>query len=195
MSTGTVRVSVFGKTDLGRTRDHNEDTFLVADLTTGQAVSSLAAAEHVIGPRGSLFMVADGMGGAAAGELASSMAAQVIFEHLSTEWRNDKDGSGERFAFRMREAVDRANAEIHAYAQQHPDVRGMGTTLTAAGVFGVRVALLSGNTNTLPVSIQFDADTTLHPQTLTVTRSVNTVVKPHSAGSGVGLFQPNHVGL
>ncbi len=141
MSTGTVRVSVFGKTDLGRTRDHNEDTFLVADLTTGQSVSSLAAAEHVIGPRGSLFMVADGMGGAAAGELASSMAAQVIFEHLSTEWRNDKDGSGERFAFRMREAVDRANAEIHAYAQQHPDVRGMGTTLTAAGVFGSTIYL------------------------------------------------------
>ncbi len=141
MSTGTVRVSVFGKTDLGRTRDHNEDTFLVADLTSGQAVSSLTAAEHLIGPRGSLFMVADGMGGAAAGELASSMAAQVIFEHLGTHWRNDKDGSGERFAFRMREAVDRANTEIHSYAQQHPDVRGMGTTLTAAGVFGSTIYL------------------------------------------------------
>jgi protein phosphatase len=136
MSTGTVRVSVFGKTDLGRTRDHNEDTFLVDDLSSGQAVASLSPAEHVIGPRGSLFMVADGMGGAAAGELASSMAAQLIFEHLNREWRNDKDGSGERFAFRMREAVERANAKIHAYALQHPDVRGMGTTLTAAGVFG-----------------------------------------------------------
>lgn len=136
MTKGSVRVSVFGKTDLGRTRDHNEDTYLVADLSTGSVVSSLAAAEHTIGPRGSLFMVADGMGGAAAGELASSMAAQVIFEHLNAHWRGDADGSSERFAFRIREAVERANAEIHAYSQEHADVRGMGTTLTAAGVFG-----------------------------------------------------------
>jgi protein phosphatase len=136
MTRGAVRVSVFGKTDLGRTRDHNEDTFLVADLSTGTVVSSLTAAEHVVGPRGSLFMVADGMGGAAAGELASSMAAQLIFDHLNTAWRTDADSSGERFAFRLREAVELANAEIHAYAQAHSDVRGMGTTLTAAGVFG-----------------------------------------------------------
>lgn len=136
MTKGSVRVSVFGKTDLGRTRDHNEDTYLVADLSSGSVVSSATAAEHVVGPRGCLFMVADGMGGAAAGELASSMAAQVIFEHLSTTWRTDADASGERFAFRLREAVERANAEIHAYAQEHADVRGMGTTLTAAGVFG-----------------------------------------------------------
>jgi len=136
MTRGSVRVSVFGKTDLGRTRDHNEDTYLVADLSTGSVVSSTTAAEHAIGPRGSLFMVADGMGGAAAGELASSMAAQVIFEHLNTSWRTDTEGSSERFAFRIREAVERANAEIHAYALEHADVRGMGTTLTAAGVLG-----------------------------------------------------------
>lgn len=136
MTRGSVRVSVFGKTDLGRTRDHNEDTYLVADLSTGSAVSSTSAADHAIGPRGSLFMVADGMGGAAAGELASSMAAQVIFDHLNSSWRADTDATSERFAFRIREAVERANAEIHAYALEHADVRGMGTTLTAAGVIG-----------------------------------------------------------
>ncbi len=136
-----IRVSVFGRTDLGRTRDHNEDTFLVADLDAPQVLPSLTVAEQVIGPRGSLFMVADGMGGAAAGEIASSMAAQQIFDHLAKVWSHDPDNSPQQFALRMREAVEHANAEIHAYASEHPEVRGMGTTLTAAGVHGPNLFL------------------------------------------------------
>lgn len=136
MTLGPVRVSVFGKTDLGQTRDHNEDTFLVADLSTGNANLQPEVRCHEIGPRGSLFMVADGMGGAAAGELASEMAAKSIYKHLSTTWTADQDTSPERFAFRMREAVELANQEIYEYARAHPDVRGMGTTVTAAGVHG-----------------------------------------------------------
>ena len=136
MSAGPVRVSVFGKTDLGRTRDHNEDTFLVADLSSGHANLKPEVRDHVIGPRGSLFMVADGMGGAAAGELASQMAVDLIYRHLSAVWATDPDVSEERFAYRMREAVERANQHIHNYARDHVEVRGMGTTATVAGVFG-----------------------------------------------------------
>ena len=136
-----IRVSVFGRTDLGRTRDHNEDTFLVADLDSPQVLPSLSVSEHVIGPRGSLFMVADGMGGAAAGEIASSMAAQQIYDHLAKVWSHDPDNTPQQFALRMREAVEHANAEIHAYATEHPEVRGMGTTLTAAGVHGPNLFL------------------------------------------------------
>jgi serine/threonine protein phosphatase PrpC len=136
VSAAPVRVSVFGKTDLGRTRDHNEDTFLVADLSSGNASLLPEVREHVIGPRGSLFMVADGMGGAAAGELASEMAADLIYRHLSTAWAQDEDASPARFAFRMKEAVELANQQIYGYAREHPEVRGMGTTVTAAGVFG-----------------------------------------------------------
>jgi PPM family protein phosphatase len=131
-----ILASVFGKTDRGRTRDHNEDTFLVADLSTGNASLMPEVREHAIGPRGSLFMVADGMGGAVAGELASEMAADLIYRHLATAWAADPDSSAERFAFRMREAVLLANARIYAYAREHPEVRGMGTTVTAAGVYG-----------------------------------------------------------
>jgi PPM family protein phosphatase len=131
-----ILASVFGKTDRGRTRDHNEDTFLVADLSTGNASLMPEVREHEIGPRGSLFMVADGMGGAVAGELASEMAADLIYRHLATAWASDPDSSAERFAFRMREAVLLANARIYAYAREHPEVRGMGTTVTAAGVYG-----------------------------------------------------------
>ena len=131
-----VRVSVFGKTDLGLTREHNEDTFLVADLSTGEASLQPEVRSHLVGPRGSLFMVADGMGGAAAGELASAMAADIIYRHLSTTWTQDADVTAARFAFRMKEAVELANQQIYGYAREHPDVRGMGTTVTAAGVFG-----------------------------------------------------------
>ncbi len=136
MTGAPVRVSVFGKTDLGLTRDHNEDTFLVADLSSGNASLQPDVRDHEVGPRGSLFMVADGMGGAAAGELASAMAAEVIHHHLATAWAADSEVSAARFAYRMKEAVELANREIYGYAREHPDVRGMGTTVTAAGVFG-----------------------------------------------------------
>src|SRR5215210_8289479 len=136
MTNGSVRVSVFGKTDLGRTREHNEDTFLVADLSTGNASLQPEVRNHEIGPRGSLFMVADGMGGAAAGELASAMAADLIHRHMATAWATDTTNTADRFAFRMKEAVELANTQIYAYAREHPEVRGMGTTVTAAGIFG-----------------------------------------------------------
>ncbi len=139
--TANVLVSVFGKTDLGRTRDHNEDTFLVADLARREADISVGANDHAVGPRGSLFIVADGMGGAAAGELASSMAAHHIYEHLETRWMADPDTSGDRFALYLREAVEYANQLIHGYSQAHPEVRGMGTTVTAAGVHDTRLYL------------------------------------------------------
>ena len=100
MTNGSVRVSVFGKTDLGRTREHNEDTFLVADLSTGKASLQPEVRSHTIGPRGSLFMVADGMGGAAAGELASAMAADRIHRHMATVWATEAMATAARFAYR-----------------------------------------------------------------------------------------------
>ena len=131
-----VRVSLCGRTDLGRTRDHNEDTFLVADLTTDRAELTPDVRDHEVGARGSLLLVADGMGGAAAGELASSMASGEILDYLRRVWREDAAPSGQLFARRMREALEHANTRLHEYAAAHPEVRGMGTTATAAGVIG-----------------------------------------------------------
>jgi PPM family protein phosphatase len=141
MSGSALRVTVFAKTDLGQSRDHNEDTFLVADLSTGRSSLMPDVREHEVGPRGSLFMVADGMGGAAAGELASEMAADIIYRHMSTAWTSDGEVSAQRFAYRMREAVELANGELFRYAAEHPEVRGMGTTVTVAGVFGTDLYL------------------------------------------------------
>src|SRR5256886_1153370 len=87
-----VKVEVFAKTDLGRTRDHNEDHFLVADLTRRDASLKPAVRAHEVGERGSLFVVADGMGGAAAGELTEEEAAKserrnIILQALGPDAR------------------------------------------------------------------------------------------------------------
>jgi protein phosphatase len=136
-----IRVQVFGKTDVGRSREHNEDRFLVADLTRKDASLQPQVRQHDLGERGSLFVVADGMGGAAAGELASQMATDTIFAHLLKAWNAETEATPQRFAHRLKEAVEVANANIHAHAKAHPEVRGMGTTTTAAGVLGEHLYL------------------------------------------------------
>ncbi len=131
-----IKVQVFAKTDLGKTRDHNEDRFLVADLTRRAASLLPQIREHEVGERGSLFAVADGMGGAAAGEVASEMATQTIYEQMIHAWGAEPEATPQRFAYRLKEAVEVANGRIHAYAKAHPEVRGMGTTTTAVGILG-----------------------------------------------------------
>ena len=55
---------------------------------------------------------------------------------------NDDQRTGrQRFAYRMKEAVELANNRIHQHAKDHPEVRGMGTTATVAGVFGADLYL------------------------------------------------------
>jgi len=134
-----TKISVFGKTDVGCTREHNEDCFLVADLTTRQASLLPEVREHEVGRKGSLLVVADGMGGAAAGEVASEMATEVVYEHLLGTWFNDDEDTPQQFAFRLREAIEEANRKIHAHAKENPEMRGMGTTITAAGILGDHV--------------------------------------------------------
>ena len=131
-----IIVHVFGRTDVGRTREHNEDCFVVADLTTMNATLQPEVREHRPGARGTLFMVADGMGGAAAGEIASQMATEVMLEDLEARWREAGASDAETFVLALRTAVETVNARIHRYAIEHPENRGMGTTTTAAGLLG-----------------------------------------------------------
>lgn len=138
---GEIIVHVFGRTDVGRTREHNEDSFIVADLTTMNATLQPEVRQHVPGPRGSLFMVADGMGGAAAGEVASAMATEVVLTELDRRWRQAPDSTPETFARAIKSATESANARIHKYAAEHPENRGMGTTATIAGVLGDKIFL------------------------------------------------------
>lgn len=79
----------------------------------------------------SLAVVADGMGGHNAGNVASSLAV----EHVATELK--KGGAGSPASL-VRNAVNRANSAVYDYAAAHPECRGMGTTLVLALVFKTR---------------------------------------------------------
>jgi PPM family protein phosphatase len=132
-----VVISVFGRTDVGRTREHNEDAFIVADLTTNKATLEPEVRRHTPGAKGSLFMVADGMGGAAAGEIASAMAVEIVLAELRATWVGRPDARGsEGFARALKQATRAANDQINAYASRHQEYRGMGTTATIAGFLG-----------------------------------------------------------
>ena len=101
-----------GLTDPGRRRRHNEDAFVCEPP---------------------LFAVADGMGGAQAGEVASRLAA--------TAFRDFHDADALDPEARLRSIIQEANRRIYARASSDPHASGMGTTITAALVSGARVAV------------------------------------------------------
>ena len=131
-----IVVHVYGRTDVGRAREHNEDAFAVADLTAGTVTLAPEAHTYRVGERGLLFMVADGMGGAAAGELASAMAVDVVLDELRARWGAAPHHDPETFAAGLRASTETANSRIHRFASDHPEHRGMGTTATIAGLLG-----------------------------------------------------------
>lgn len=129
-------MDVCGRTDVGRTRDHNEDAFLVADVSAGAPLPQAGVVDYSASDRVLLFMVADGMGGAAAGEIASAMAVQTVMESVPAAWMNSPSRDGRALAHAIREAAEEANRRIHAAALEQPEFRGMGTTATIAGLLG-----------------------------------------------------------
>ena len=138
---GGVTVHVFGRTDVGRVRDHNEDSFLVADLSTENASLQPEVRTHRVGSAGTLFMVADGLGGAAAGEIASDLAINTVYEEVRDRWAKGERRDAQSFAAALKGATDAANSKIFSYALEHPEHRGLGTTATIAGVLGDTVYL------------------------------------------------------
>jgi PPM family protein phosphatase len=114
-------------TDVGRTREHNEDNFLV-DKKLG------------------LFVVCDGMGGHAAGEVASALAVRTLHDEIRKEADMLRDyaeraSGGARVSKRdilsmLEFAVNRASQKVHVEAAKDAKKRGMGTTLVALLIVG-----------------------------------------------------------
>src|SRR5581483_5328559 len=114
-----MKLIPYSLTDVGRKRDHNEDSFLVRDDV-------------------GLFAVADGMGGHQAGERASRMALDKLAQILKRpEGAADRDD----VLARLRDATQAAGAAIFDAAQADPSLAGMGTTMTALWFHGGRAYL------------------------------------------------------
>lgn len=120
-----MNIRLSARTDVGRRRKSNEDAYLVD--------SSL----H-------LYVVADGMGGHAAGEVASALAVETIQDYVSTH-REEIDSFSEgtpkqRQKIRkiIKDSVRKASQKIHKEARKDKDLRGMGTTVSAMLIAGGR---------------------------------------------------------
>lgn len=121
-----MSLDFWAATDVGRTRDHNEDNFLVARKLN-------------------LFVVADGMGGHAAGEVASNIAVheahRVIAEHagiIERYRRTGGDAEKEAVLELVEESISTACATVFRLAQEDPSKKGMGTTLSLMLIVGNR---------------------------------------------------------
>src|SRR5580692_9634449 len=122
-------IRFYAATDVGKVRDHNEDNFLV-DKKLG------------------LFIVADGMGGHAAGEVASAMAVRAVHEEIKREKEMLDDYVAKSTGANkvtpkdivalLETAVQRACSKIHEEALSDTSKRGMGTTLSAVLVLGAQ---------------------------------------------------------
>jgi serine/threonine protein phosphatase PrpC len=112
-------VEVAGQTDVGRKRSHNEDSFAIL-------------------PEYGLFMVADGMGGHAFGEIASQMAVDTLHEFFAATtddslraWSYQLDRARLYEQDRLETGIKLCNHRIYEFGQRFCSERGMGTTLCA----------------------------------------------------------------
>lgn len=125
-------VDICGKSDVGLVRQHNEDSYLYGNLETGEKSTQADPRSLRIEQGPAVLIVADGVGGAASGELASSIATDCIFSELQNWWRSDNGRDAATIAVAMRNAIDVANQSIWGKAQGMPAHHGMGTTATIA---------------------------------------------------------------
>lgn len=138
---GSIKVTVVGATDVGRVREHNEDNFLVADMTAAKRAENGESLSSELGEKGILLAVADGMGGAASGELASEIAVETVYERLRQRALLEEQVTTSEMSTGLAETLVGANEKIWERSQAETEHRGMGTTMTAAFLLGEDLAL------------------------------------------------------
>lgn len=134
-SSDPILVSAAALSDVGLVRTNNEDNYLIADLTARIATPEPAALNHTVGVNGSMFLVADGMGGANAGEVASQMAVEFVTKEVFRELTESRrPPAWQNFVDILKRAIENANLAILQESRRRSDRKGMGTTLTAAAL-------------------------------------------------------------
>ena len=106
-------MKTFYLTDAGKVRDHNEDSVIIVNNDEGSY----------------LMAIADGMGGHSAGEVASSIAIGYLGRHFKESFRNMSKVDAVNW---VRDAVNEINSLIFQHEKEHPESKGMGTTLVMA---------------------------------------------------------------
>lgn len=122
----TLRLEAAELTDVGRRRERNQDNVAYQVPTDTQ----------VLDEKGALFIVCDGMGGHAAGEVASEIGVKTIRE----EYYNTP---GSDVITPLATAVERANTTIYDHASEQPELNGMGTTCVALVIAGGRAFVVN----------------------------------------------------
>jgi protein phosphatase len=117
MTSEEIHLQFHGLTDVGKLRDHNEDTFVVK-------------------PEAGLVVVCDGMGGHAGGEVASGIAVDTITEFICNQkegdWPFGRDDGHSEAGDRLRNAALLANQRISERIEKEPALARMGTTMVSA---------------------------------------------------------------
>ena len=131
-----VVIDSYGLSDVGLVRTNNEDSFLIATPTRDFANENPAELSGIIPQNGTMFIVADGMGGAQAGEVASRMAVETVGRNFINALEKQAVLDQQSLITALTETIREANELIFQQGQKNTELNGMGTTLTAATVFG-----------------------------------------------------------
>lgn len=130
-----IKFKVVAKTDVGRVRTNNEDNFQIAWDLAVLPMRWVNNEIHQLGEKGCLLVVADGMGGANAGEVASQIAIETIKAQFTPEKiTKEVISSTEKINTFIRNVIILADSNIKEYSKTHPHTQGMGTTIVIAWI-------------------------------------------------------------
>lgn len=126
----TIKFRIAAKTDVGLVRTNNEDNFQASSDLSGGQMRWVNNEICSLGDKGALIVVADGMGGMNAGEVASELAIETIREYFSPE-KLTAEVIKTRYTIEkyMNDAIVAADMKIKAVAKSRPETKGMGTTI------------------------------------------------------------------
>jgi protein phosphatase len=130
-----VKIKLAAGTNVGLIRQNNEDNFVVSsDLSTSEWLIPQAGPHTDLGVFGALLVVADGMGGANAGEVASAIAVETIQKLFIPETLKDVTGNDKDIQEFMKDVVKKADLNIFNHSKEDEATRGMGTTIVMAWI-------------------------------------------------------------
>ncbi|XXT14764.1 protein phosphatase 2C domain-containing protein [Sorangium sp. So ce429] len=131
-------VAMAARTDVGLSRDHNEDAFLISDLARGLAHGPAAAAQSLAEPPLALALgVYDGSGGASSPDAASRLAARIVHAALTRAAPRSSDALERN----LLDAIAAAGRAVLDNARRGPEHRSSGTTATVAALCDERLLI------------------------------------------------------